>query len=92
MHIGQDHAELIFTRECVTGSFKSPILSKKYIDWVVHGTIAGYGRKINENPLECNCIHDNMDDDLHQMIKDPFSTEFLRVTVTTDTLYYKEDR
>ena len=40
--IGKDHGELIVTRECVTGPWKSPILSRTSFGWVVHGTIASY--------------------------------------------------
>ena len=90
--IGQDNAELIVARQCITGPWKSPILSNTSLGWVVHGTIAGQRGKIKNGPLECLRIQNNMDNELHQMVKDSFSNESFGVKVMNDTPLSREDK
>ena len=90
--IGQDHADLIVAEEAIKGPWRSPVLSRKALGWVIHGTVAGMHGRNNPGVKKCNWLHEEQDDLLHQLVKESFSTESFGVKVTQEKAKSKDDR
>ena len=58
----------------------------------MHGTVASSHGKINRGPRVCNWIWDTDDDELHQLVKDSFTTESFGIKVMDNKPHSREDR
>ena len=99
--IGQDNGRLIVSRQVIDGKGNGPILSRTLLGWVIHGN-AGLTRNrvdidstlhaSSTERTECVLhIHQENEDDLHQMVKGYFKTEEFGVNLPTNSTHKKSD-
>ncbi|XP_065181934.1 uncharacterized protein LOC135812491 [Sycon ciliatum] len=84
--IGQDNCHLILPREVIEGPPSAPMMTKCKLGWSVHGNDRAGVPQIEH----CHLAR-TADDDLHQLVKESFSTESFGVKVTSNKTSSREE-
>ena len=91
--IGMDNCHLIVAREVVEGPPNAPIATRTKLGWVLQGTQSSYRGRVDEPESTLHVLHySSADDQLHQMVKQAFTTESFGITTRRDNQQSREDQ
>ncbi|XP_037868119.1 uncharacterized protein LOC119628748 [Bombyx mori] len=85
--IGQDNIDLIITRQIIQRHKTGPIVSKTDLGYVVHGNVG-----LGSVPDDATVLHSCRCDELHELVKQSFSTDSFGVKQTNDFPRSREDQ
>lgn len=86
--IGLDNTPLIVSREVIHGPWKAPYLVRTWLGWVILGTVSAQDNR----EIEMNCAMVETIDELHNLVRDSFSTESFGTIPHQEPVHSRDDK
>ncbi|XP_055714766.1 uncharacterized protein LOC129808886 [Phlebotomus papatasi] len=86
--IGLDNTPLIVSREVIHGPWRAPYLVRTWLGWVILGTVSAQDNR----EIEMNCAMVETIDELHNLVRDSFSTESFGTIPHQEPVHSRDDK